>query len=83
MCIPFDFNPMILSPFFIFDPSIRLSFSTTPTMNPARSYSSSLYKPGSSAVSPPIKEHPFSLHAIAKPFTICSAVSGISLDVPK
>ncbi len=44
-------------------------FSTTPTANPAKSYSPSGYIPGISAVSPPTRAHPDWAQPSAIPFT--------------
>ena len=43
--------------------------SAAPTMKPARSYSPAAYMPGISAVSPPIRAHPFFLQPRAIPET--------------
>ena len=53
-------------------PSIIFARSTTPTMQPARSYSPRRYIPGICAVSPPIKAQPPARQALVKPRRICS-----------
>ncbi len=50
--------------------------SATPTAKPARSYSSSAYMPGISAVSPPIRPAPACTQPSATPETTCSSRAG-------
>jgi hypothetical protein len=64
-------------------PSMMRSFSTTPTQNPARSYSPCGYIPGISAVSPPISAQPASSQPRAMPFTTCTATCRSSLPQAK
>ncbi len=70
---------MTASPGAIDRPSMTADFSTTPTANPARSYSPSGYMPGISAVSPPIRAHPASSQPAAMPPITRAATSTSSL----
>ena len=54
----------------------KIFLSTTPTANPARSYSSSGISPGCSAVSPPIRAASDCTQPSATPFTISAIFSG-------
>lgn len=54
----------------------KIFLSTTPTANPARSYSSSGIRPGCSAVSPPIRAASDCTQPSATPFTISAIFSG-------
>jgi hypothetical protein len=67
---------MSTSPAVMPEPSTMADFSATPTANPARSYSSSSYMPGISAVSPPIRPASDCTHPSATPETTCSSSAG-------
>ncbi|MOA29508.1 hypothetical protein D3C78_1505260 [compost metagenome] len=80
LCTPLEARPITVSPAVIEVPLMILLLSTTPTVNPAISYSPSAYIPGISAVSPPINAQPDSLQPSAIPDTIASIFSGMTLS---
>ena len=70
---------MMTSPGCIVELSKIFALSTTPTVKPARSYSSSGIMPGCSAVSPPTREQPAWTQPSAMPLTISAIFSGMFL----
>ena len=76
---PGECNPMIVSPGRTLSPVIMSSLSTTPALKPTSSNSPDSIKPGCSAISPPIRAHPASLHPVLIPLTIDSIWSGINV----
>ena len=74
---PEDVSPITTSPSCMLSGLIIFDLSTTPTLNPAKSYSLSEYSPGISAVSPPTNAHPAFLQPSATPFTILATISGM------
>ncbi len=79
MCRPFEARPRTTSPGLILLPSMIFVRSTTPTMQPARSYSPLRYIPGICAVSPPSNAQPAARQAREKPRSNCRNTRGSSL----
>ena len=75
VCSPFDAIAKTASPSLIAEPSITLDFSTIPAMLDVRTYTPESTTSGWMDVSPPTKEHSFSLQASDTPFTNALMVS--------
>ncbi len=78
-CGPLDASPISTSPSTIPRPSITRVFSTTPTANPARSYSPATNARGCSAVSPPISAQPACSQPAAMPLITVAGDSDVEL----
>ena len=78
-CGPLEARPIRASPSTMLRPSMARVRSTTPTANPARSYSPATKARGCSAVSPPISAQPACSQPAAMPLMTALATADVEL----